>query len=193
VRWPRGRRDDDAPPPPTDAELAVQVEEGLLIVTTGLRLSARNRVVLDVLRDGADVREASLVEAVRADAMALADEQRDAIARIERIRERAAGRRGQALHGADYRQGDVVPLARRARIAELLAERLEALALDQEALLAIVRAARGSAMDDMFDAALRRLHPTPSLADPGHDDRLAELHALLRGLADDLDAGVVGP
>ncbi|GAA2173449.1 hypothetical protein GCM10009846_15510 [Agrococcus versicolor] len=194
MRWPRGRRDaDDAAPPPTDDELGVQVDEGLLIVITGLRLSARNRVVLDVLRDRADVTEASLAAAVRADALALAEEQRAGIERIQRIRDRAAGRRGQALHGADYRRGDVAPLELRARIAELLAQRLEALADDDDAVSAIVVAARRSAMDDMFDASLRRLHEAPAIADPEHDDRLAELHDLLRGLADDLDAGVVGP
>ena len=179
--WPfRRRREPETPP--TDEELAAQVDEGLLIVMTGLRLSARNRVVLGALRDRDDYDEDALVDGVRADAADVVAEQRAAIAHIERTKELAARRHGQALHSADFRRRDVAPLERRARIAALLVERLEERIADEAVVRDIVRGARRGAMEDMFDSALRIQGPAPHVPDPDRDDRLAALAEELRAL-----------
>ncbi|QCR19345.1 hypothetical protein [Agrococcus sp. SGAir0287] len=180
--WPFRRR-EEPPPPPTDDELATQVDEGLLIVMTGLRLAARNRVVLGALRDRDDYDEDALVAGVRADAADVVAEQRAAIAHIERTRELAARRHGQALHSADFRRRDVAPLERRARIAALLVERLEERVADEAVVRGIVREARRAAMEDMFDSALRIQGLAPSAPDPDRGDRLAALEGELRALA----------
>lgn len=181
--WPFHRTRSEPPPPPTDEELARQVDEGLLIVMTGLRLSTRNRIVLEALRDRDDFDEDALVAGVRADAAAIADEQRAAIAYIERTRTQAARRHGQAMHSADFRRGDVAPLERRARIAALLVERLEERVADEQVVRDLVRGARRSAMEDMFDSALRILDVAPDAVDPDRDERLAALQEELRTLA----------
>lgn len=187
MRWPWDRARRTPPTPPTDDELAEQVDEGLLIVMTGLRLSTRNRIVLDAMRERADYDEDAVVAGVRADAEAIAAEQRAIVARLQRIRARAAGRHGAALHSADFRRGDVAPLERRERIAALLVERLEATVADEPTVRELVRAARRAAMEDMFGSVLHGLRGSPSLVDDAHDDRLAELHEQLRALAADLD------
>lgn len=180
--WPFRRTRTQPPPPPTDEELARQVDEGLLIVMTGLRLSTRNRIVLEALRDRDDFDEDALVAGVRADAADIADEQRAAIAYIERTRSQAARRHGQAMHSADFRRGDVAPLERRARIAALLVERLEERIADEQVVRDLVRGARRSAMEDMFDSALRILDVAPEGVDPDRDERLAALQEELRTL-----------
>lgn len=181
--WPFRRQREAPAPPPSDDELAPQVDEGLLIVMTGLRLSTRNRIVLEALRDRDDFDEDALVAGVREDAAAIVAEQRAAIAFIDRTRAQAARRHGQALHSGDFRRRDVAPLERRARIAALLVERLEQRVANEQVVRDLVRAARRSAMDDMFDSALRILDAVPDVADPDRDDRLASLHEELRSLA----------
>ncbi|MFC7430272.1 MULTISPECIES: hypothetical protein [unclassified Agrococcus] len=188
MRWPWERARRTPPSPPTDEELADQVDEGLLIVMTGLRLSTRNRIVLDAMRERADYDEDVVVAGVRSDAEAIVAEQRAIVARLQRIRARAANRHGHALHSADFRRGDVAPLERRERIAALLVERLEATVADEQTVRELVRAARRAAMEDMFGSVLHSLRGSPALADDGHDDRLAELRDQLRALALDLDA-----
>lgn len=183
MRWPWSREREAPAPPPTDDELAGQVDEGLLIVLTGLRLSTRNRIVLDALRDRGDYDEDALVAGVRADAADVVAEQRDGIARVDRIRAQAARRHGQALHSSDFRRGDVAPLERRARIAALLVERLEERVADEREVRELVRTARRSAMEDMFDSALRIQGTAPDVVDPDRDDRIASLHEELRVLA----------
>ncbi|SDH11888.1 hypothetical protein [Agrococcus jejuensis] len=179
---PFRRHREEPAPPPTDDELATQVDEGLLIVMTGLRLTTRNRIVLEALRDRDDFDEDAVVAGVREDAAAIVAEQRAAIAFIDRTRAQAARRHGHALHSADFRRRDVAPLERRARIAALLVERLEERVADEQVVRDLVRAARRSAMDDMFDSALRILDVAPDVVDPDRDDRLASLHEELRTL-----------
>ena len=182
MQWPWSRASREPAAPPTDDELATQVDEGLLIVMTGLRLSARNRVVLGALRDRDDYDEDALVDGVRADAADVVAEQHAAIAHIERTRALASRRHGQALHSADFRRGDVAPLERRARIAALLVQRLEERIADEAVVREIVRGARRAAMEDMFDSAMRVQGLAPEAPDPDRDDRIASLAEELRAL-----------
>ncbi len=167
-------------PEPSDEEL---VDEGLLIAAAGVRLAAKNLMVLRVLREQADYDEAWYTDAVRQELQHVADEKERDLAQLEATREKAEGRPGKAEHHADYRSRDVHLLEKRERILVRLVERLRELADDDEYAAGLVAAARESALAEV-GVSIRR-HAAAGLPDPDYDlERSTRLRLLAVDLAE---------
>jgi hypothetical protein len=143
-----------APPPVEDI-----AEEGLLIAASAVRMAVKNRQIVRALRDRDDYSEKAAIKAAREVFRALAREKRDEVVRLDDIIEYARDRPGRALHQTDYRKGDAELLERREQVSDILADRLDDLAEDDEYLRGIVVAARDAAWDEIgasIEAQLRR-------------------------------------
>ncbi|MCU1635812.1 MAG: hypothetical protein JWQ68_1051 [Cryobacterium sp.] len=159
------------------------VDEVLLIVAAGLRLSVKNDLIIRVLRDGLGYSEDALVNALQSSIDALIREKTDEISRLRATRARAGRRRGRARRHDDYRRDDVRLLASREQINRRLVERLRELGDDEQFVRNQLTAARDSALHDVMQA---RLAPAaPVLVD---DLYLAERDQRMALLEGDLDA-----
>jgi hypothetical protein len=158
----RGRVDVgtyEAPEPTVPVPVEDIAEEGVLIAASAVRMSVKNRQIVRALRDRADYSEKAAVAAAREVFRALAREKRDEVSRLDDIIEETRDRPGRALHQTDYRKADAVLLERREQVNDILADRLDELAEDDEYLLGVVDAARNAAWDEIgasIEAKLRR-------------------------------------
>ena len=138
------------------------------------------QAVARALRDHADFDESWWRETVGREFELLAAENEADAARLEGVRAAVKGKRGQAVHPTDFRARDRPVLKRRIRILRLIASRLRQLAVDEDAVLALVAEARQAALDEITTA---RHDPSKrATADP------KERAAGLALLADDLAA-----
>ena len=178
----RRKHEDEQPPAPiANADVDRQVDEGMLVVAAALRMSAKNRLIVGVLRDRGTYDESGLADAVRDEIDALIAEKERTAERLIAVVARASNRRGDALHQSDYRRADAGAIELRRSIELALADRLRAARDDDQAVEAIVDEARGSAMEEMFRP--RYLASAPRDADPDYAERRDERMGLL---ADDL-------
>jgi hypothetical protein len=113
------------------------------------------------LRDRADYSEKAAVAAAREVFSALAREKRDDVDRLEDILDHARDRPGRAQHQTDYREADAELLERREQVSDILADRLDELAADDEYLLGIVENARDSAWDEIGASIIAQLVRRP--------------------------------
>lgn len=180
-----GRRKEqhgEQPPAPiVGADVDRQVDEGMLVVAAALRMSAKNRLIVGVLRDRGAYDEAGLADAVRDEIDALIAEKERTAERLVAVVARASNRRGDALHQSDYRRADAGAIELRRSIELALADRLRAARDDEAAIEAIVDEARGSAMEEMFRP--RYLASAPREPEADYAERRDERMGLL---ADDL-------
>jgi hypothetical protein len=178
----RRKHDDEQPPAPiASADVDRQVDEGMLVVAAALRMSAKNRLIVGVLRDRGSYDEGGLADAVRDEIDALIAEKEQTAERLIAVVARASNRRGDALHQSDYRRADAGAIELRRSIELALAERLRATRDDDAAIEAIVDQARGSAMEEMFRP--RYLASSPNELEHDYAERRDERMGLL---ADDL-------
>ncbi len=140
----------ETPAPVTGPDVDRQVDEGMLVVAAALRMSAKNRLIVNVLRDRGSYDEDGLADAVREEIDALITEKERTAERLVAVATRASNRRGDALHQSDYRRADAGAIELRRAIELALAERLRAARDDEAAVDAIVDEARASAMEEMF-------------------------------------------
>ena len=147
--------DDETVDPARLAEVQGQVDEGLLIITSDLRMRAKNQLI--VAAHGADPAYSlpALERRLREQIEALIAEKRQAATHLAGEAKRAAKRRGRATHQTDYREGDVERIRSRRLIEQQLALRLEGLLANPAALAEILDAAREAALDEMFQARLQ--------------------------------------
>jgi ribonuclease HII len=151
-------------PAPTDPVPADEIaEEGVMIAASAVRMAVKNRQIVRALRDRADYSEKTAVAAAREVFRQLAREKRDEIERIDDILEVARDRPGRALHQTDYRKGDTAHLEKREEVSEILADRLDDLAEDDDYLLQVVRAARDAAWDEIAASIIAKLMRRPEL------------------------------
>lgn len=158
----RGRVDVgtyEAPEPVEPLPVEEIAEEGVIIATSAVRMAVKNRQIMRALRDRDDFSEKAAMKAAREVLTALAREKRDEVARLDDIIEVARERPGRALHQTDYRKGDAERLERREQVSDILADRLDELAEDDEFVRRIVLDARDAAWDEIgasIEAQLRR-------------------------------------
>lgn len=130
------------------------VDEGVLIVAAGLRLQAKNRLIVDVLAHGGDFDRSALTTDVRDELATIADAKRAGAETLLEQAERAAQRTGLPDHGSDYRRRDVDGLRLRSRVDDALADVLEHLVRDGRIVDEIVEAARAGALADIVQPRL---------------------------------------
>ncbi|MBX3194654.1 MAG: hypothetical protein R2717_04155 [Schumannella sp.] len=162
----RGRVDVgkyEAPEPVAPLPVEEIAEEGLLIAASAVRMAVKNRQIVRALRDRDDYSENAAMKAAREVFRQLAREKRDEVARLDDIIEYARDRPGRALHQTDYRRGDAERLERREQVSDILADRLDDLAEDDEYVRGIVVAARDSAWDEIGASITAQLARRPEL------------------------------
>lgn len=144
---------------PPAADLEQEVGEGLLLAEHAVRLAVKNRILVDVLGHGAAFDAEHAAQQIRAELGGLAEEHREAARRAHADARLAVLRPGRGAHQHDYRAIDRQNLRRRADVAEEVARRLAAAEGDDDAVTALVDAARADAWQDLareVDGALRR-------------------------------------
>jgi hypothetical protein len=152
-----------APEPTAPVPADEIAEEGVLIAASAVRMAVKNRQIVRALRERSDYSEDAAVAAAREVFRQLAREKRDEIERIDDILEVARDRPGRALHQTDYRKGDTEHLEKREEVSEILADRLDDLAEDDEYLLGVVQAARDAAWDEIAASIIAKLLRRPEL------------------------------
>jgi aminopeptidase N len=141
-----------------------EVAEGLLLAEYAVRLAVKNQILVDVLGRGADFDRSRAGDQVRSELAGIADEYEQAARRMRHDARHAAWRLGRARHQHDYRAVDRRNLRRRASASEEAARRLRTAAADEDAIVALVDAARTAAWEDVageVHGALRRVEPPP--------------------------------
>lgn len=144
----------DSPPPATGAveSVEVQISEGLLIAASGVRLALKNRIIPRALQERRPIDEVWLAQALKEEVQSLVQEKLADAARVERMRPRAAQRRGPADHVSDYRRVDLLFLQQREAVNRGTAEQLRGLLLDDDFVGSTTGAAGGAAVDEMVQA-----------------------------------------
>lgn len=165
-RLGRGRVDVgtyEAPEPTEPVPVEDIAEEGVLIAASAVRMAVKNRQIVRALRDRADYSEKNAVAAAREVFRQLAREKRDEVERLDEIIDRVKDKPGRATHQTDYRKGDSDRLERREQVSDILADRLDDLAEDDDYLLSVVTAARDAAWDEIGSSIEAKLRRRPEL------------------------------
>lgn len=163
-----------------------QIEDGLLIALSAVRLTVTNRLIVRSLRDGLDYDERRLRLSVIAELLAMAREKETDAERFRATREEVRTRVGRPETPADYRSDDAGRLGRRAIVSEGLATRLRELSSDPDGVGELAERAHRAALDEFEVSVVRGVSAfdEPDLDAPmSKKDRANEL----RGLAEDLD------
>ena len=166
TRLKRGRVDVgtyEAPEPTAPVPVEDIAEEGVLIAASAVRMAVKNRQIVRALRDRADYSEKNAVAAAREVFRQLAREKRDEVERLDEIIDRVKDKPGRATHQTDYRKGDSDRLERREQVSDILADRLDELAEDDDYVLSVVNAARDSAWDEIGASITAKLVRRPEL------------------------------
>ncbi|CAN5385024.1 hypothetical protein BH09ACT4_BH09ACT4_05160 [soil metagenome] len=152
-----------APEPTAPVPVEEIAEEGVLIAASAVRMAVKNRQIVRALRDRDDYSEKAAVAAAREVFRALAREKRAEVERLDEIIEESRERPGRALHQTDYRKADATNLDRREQVSDILADRLDELAEDDDYLLVTVDAARNAAWDEIGASIEAKLLRRPEL------------------------------
>lgn len=167
--------------PPARPKLAEIVSEGLYIASAAIRLSLKNRILMDTIGGGAGYDVDKFMPDARAALLALADEADAAAERIKKERKDAWRRFSDPDGTHDYGSRDVRNLRRRRRQSQRVAKELRARAEDDQELRRLVEAARDAAWSELaenIDRSLRVEAARPDL-EPGYEKmREARMQAL---------------
>jgi hypothetical protein len=164
TRLRRGRVDVGtyvAPQPTAPVPVEDIAEEGLLIAASAVRMAVKNRQIVRALRDRDDYSEKAAIAAAREVFRALAREKREDVERLDDIIEHTRDRPGRAQHQTDYRKADADHLERREQVSDILADRLDDIADDDEYLRRVVESARDSAWDEIGASIIAQLVRRP--------------------------------
>lgn len=164
------------PPAPRPAPpIESLVDEGLLILSTGIRMAVKNQAILWVLRDGADFDHERYLETVR-------DLVLDAAAEATADADRIAGQDDRDADETDesYEIAKAIDPDRRERrqlVLRGMTERLTRLADDEPYLAGLALEARDAAWDEIGSAvtaaALRASPDGPSVGGEDRDRAMA--------------------
>lgn len=180
---PAKKRDDSAviAAPPARPKLAEIVSEGLYIASAAIRLSLKNRILMDTIGGGAGYDVDKFIPDARAALLALADEADAASERIKQERKDAWRRFSDPDSTHDYGSRDVRNLRRRRRQSQRVAKELRARAEDDVELRRLVEAARDAAWVELaenIDRSLRVEAARPDLEPDYATMRAARMQAL---------------
>lgn len=186
MRWPRKRKRVDlgtfvAPDPITPAAPERVAEEGVAIAEAVVRLSMRNRIIVDSLRDRLGFDTAPLLAWAVSEFEILAGREDDA---AERLRERRDwGEVDEALvEGADAIDAQRRELRWRESARRATAVAFREMIRDQRRLIELVEQARIEAWQEVATVIMDRADAAGHVPDPDYaaerSDRMAELVAL---------------
>ena len=167
--------------PPARPKLAEIVSEGLYIASAAIRLSLKNRILMDTIGGGAGYDVDKFIPDARAALLALADEADAAAERIRKERKDAWRRFSDPDSTHDYGSRDVRNLRRRRRQSQRVAKELRARAEDDQGLRRLVEAARDAAWGELaenIDRSLRVEAARPDLEPDYATMREARMQAL---------------
>lgn len=153
----------EAPEPVDPVPVEEIADEGLMIAASAVRMAVKNRQIVRALRDRADYSEKAAMAAAREVFRQLAREKREEVERLDDIIEHARDRPGRAQHQTDYRKADADNLDRREQVSDILADRLDGLAEDDDYLRSVVEAARNAAWDEIGASIQAKLARRPEL------------------------------
>lgn len=174
-------------PIPTPApKIEAQIEDGVLVSLSAVRLAVTNRLIVRSLRDGQDYDEERLRQRVTTEILKLAAEKEKDAKRIRKILETVADKPGAAADASDFRARDAKMLKRRAKVSSGLAARLAELATDPDIVGEVAERAHAAFLDEFAASVVggaRSLTRTPS----GPALTAMERNAELQGLSEDLE------
>jgi hypothetical protein len=161
------------------------VEEGVLIAESGVRMTLRNRIIVDALRDRRDFDREALAGVAATALEALADQEWDM---AQRSRFGRTARLDDPLE--DYDEEDRVESERRETIHEAMSRAFAERAKDEEALASLVERSRVEAWVEIGDFLRERVNERVGLSEVDasyereRNERVATFVALdLAGLA----------
>lgn len=167
--------------PPVRPKLAEIVSEGLYIASAAIRLSLKNRILMDTIGGGAGYDVEKFIPDARSALLTLADEADEAAERVKQERKEAWHRFRDPDGTHDYGSRDVRNLRRRRRQMRRVAKELRLRAEDDDELRRLVEAARDAAWGELaenIDRSLRVEAARPDL-EPGYEQmREARMQAL---------------
>jgi hypothetical protein len=166
---------------PARPKLAEIVSEGLYIASAAIRLSLKNRILMDTIGGGAGYDVDKFIPDARAALITLADEADAAAERIKKERKDAWRRFSDPDSTHDYGSRDVRNLRRRRRQSQRVAKELRARAEDDQELRRLVEAARDAAWSELaenIDRSLRVEAARPDLEPDYATMRDARMQAL---------------
>lgn len=180
--WKRSREPLRRYQPPSEfppTPLEELVEEGLLIALSGVRLSVKNRILVHVLRDGADLDLDWCRAVVGSELHALAQESADD---AQRLAAQMAGKSTKPWVDADESYYEPARLPRRQQLLTMLAARLQGLATDEKRVRELAVASRDAALHDLVAArAITRRDPR-AIRTRARESEIAKLRAELEEL-----------
>lgn len=133
------------------------VSEGLYIASAAVRLSLKNRILMDTIGGGAGYDVDKFLPDARAALLALADEADAAAERIKKERREAWHRFSDPDSTHDYGSRDVGNLRRRRRQSQRVAKGLRVRAENEDELRRLVEAAREAAWGELAENIERSL------------------------------------
>ncbi len=158
------------------------VIEGIDIAESACRMSLKNRIVVEILRDGHNFNPADFLDDAREVLLELAKESRDAAQRVSDERKSAWGVHTRSSGTHDYRDRDTGNLRRREREYKRVAKELERRAGDEAELLRIIEQARAATWEEVsanIDSTLKVVGQRPDLEPDYEKMRAARMEALM--------------
>lgn len=144
------------------------VEQGLLVADVAVRMTVKNAIIMNALKEHADYDEAQILEMVRNALNELAAERERDARHIARVRGEIKDTGRSAWSETEYGNSDSRTLKHRQEVYEQVAAELRARTEDEEYLGSTVERARGLAWAEIGDSLKERAsHPYYS---GGHDE-----------------------
>ena len=184
MRWFRRRRGGwlgtyEPPEPREPAPIEDVIDDGMLIAESVLRMTLRNRIIVDSLRDGRDLDRGALAAVAAAELEALADNEWES---AQRVRFRREGVRLDDPfpdeNTDEYRRES----ERREKVHLAMSEAFAARAAQPDILESLVERARREAWDEVAPVIVDRAAMEEPVADEEYlaqrDERMAALLAL---------------
>ena len=184
MRWFRRRRGGwlgtyEPPEPREPAPLEDVIDDGMLIAESVLRMTLRNRIIVDSLRDGRNLDRSALAAVAAAELEALADNEWES---AQRVRFRREGVRLDDPfpdeNTDEYRRES----ERREKVHLAMSEAFAARAAQPDILESLVERARREAWDEVAPVIVERAAMEEPVADAVYvaerDERIAALLAL---------------
>lgn len=186
MRWFRRRRGGwlgtYEPPEPVDpAPIETVIEDGMLIAESVVRMTLRNRVIVDALRDGRNLDRTALAKAAAAELEALADNEWESAQRVRFRRE------GMRVDDPWQEDADTVDeyrreSERREKVHVAMSEAFAERATQRDILDSLVERARLEAWDEVGPVIVARATTEDPPVDEEYaaerDERMAALLAL---------------
>jgi len=150
--------DGDTAKAPVAPSTARIVDEGMLIALSAVRMALKNRIIVGALREHVDYDPQRYAAAARHELRAVARENDEDSTRVERLGSHLSRTTGSGKgREIENKRRDVIRLGRRRTLHDRVAERLRALAEDDDQVMKLVDTARADALKEINEALAARL------------------------------------